>query len=176
MVQPNYLKSLLAGATLAVWTMMSPIAKAQDITDSHLQAAKDAILALQVTKTFDNILPVASERLKVSIIQSNPNFSDEISLTVDDEAIKLAPRRADLENEAGLIYAKRFSQEELSAIAEFYSSDVGKKLLTEQPSVARELVRAAEIWGSGITRDLQAATNKALSEQLSNDAANNNSE
>lgn len=174
MVKPNHLKTLLACAAMTFATSFSQTSFAQDISDSHLKAAKDAISALRVTRSFDQILPSASEGLKIAIIQANPNFSDEISLTVDNEALKLAPRRADLENEAGLIYAKRFSEEELLTIAEFYGSDLGQKLLTEQPSVGRELVRAAEIWTSGITRDLRTAANSALAESLSSSAPDNN--
>lgn len=176
MATPSFLKTMRATTFVAVSLCLSSMANAQDISDSHLKAAKDAIAALKVTRAFDNILPTMAERLKVSIIQANPNFSDEISLTVDEQAIKLAPRRGDLENEAGLIYAKRFTEEELLAITEFYSSDLGKKILTEVPSASRELVRAAEIWNSGISRDLTAATNAALSESLSSGALNDSNQ
>ncbi|WP_162652433.1 DUF2059 domain-containing protein [Lentilitoribacter sp. Alg239-R112] len=147
---------------------LSPINStfAQDISADHLKVARQAIGALKVTASFDDILPATSERLKASLIQANPNFSDEISLTVDEEAIKIAGRRSALEEEAAMIYAKKFSLAELTEIAAFYNTEAGKKLLQSAPSAGRELLRAAEIWAGGISRDLSAAANVALKEKL----------
>lgn len=137
-------------------------ASAQDVSDAHMQAARGAISALGVTNQFDNILPTLSESLKVQLIQAYPNFQDQITETVNKTAISLAARRGDLEREAALVYAKAFSPEELNAIASFYGSDTGKKLLKDGPLVTRELLRAAEIWGAGIRRDLENQTNEAM--------------
>lgn len=157
-----------AGLILAI----SPISStfAQDISADHAKVARQAISALKVTSNFDNILPATAEQLKANLIQTNPNFSDEISLTVDDEAIKMAGRRVDLEEEAATIYAKKFSIEELAEIAAFYESAAGKKLQQTAPSAGRELLRAAEIWAGGISRDLSAAANTALKAKLSTPA------
>lgn len=167
MVKPASLKTIMFAGSLSLSAFLPQNVAAQDVSDSHLKAAKAAIAALKVTENFDNILPATAERLKSVLIRSNPNFSDEISLTVDNEAIKLAGRRGDLENEAGLIYAKRFTEDELNAITAFYNSQVGQKLLRESASAGRELVRAADIWSSGISRDLTDASNAALTTSLS---------
>lgn len=137
-------------------------AKAQEIADAHLQAARGAISALGVTNQFDGILPNLAEGLKIQLIQAYPNFQDEIFKTVDGKALELASRRGDLEREAALVYAKAFTPEELTAIATFYTSDAGKKLLKDGPIVTRELLRAAEIWAAGVRRDLENSTNEAM--------------
>ena len=49
-----------------------------------------------------------------------------------------------------------FSEADLNAIAEFYNSDAGKKLISDGPIVTRELFKAADIWQRGIARDLAA--------------------
>ena len=133
-------------------------ARAQEISAEHIAAAKQAITALGVTDRFDNILPGLAERLKSELIQSSPNVEDQITATVDAKALELAPRRADLEREAALTYARAFSVEELKAISTFYSSDAGKKLLKDGPIATRELMKAADIWAAGINRDLNASS------------------
>ena len=50
-----------------------------------------------------------------------------------------------------------FSEQDLTAIADFYNSDTGKKLLADGPLVTRELFKAADIWQRGIARDLPQA-------------------
>lgn len=137
-------------------------ARAQEVTDAHLAAARQAIASLNVTDRFDNILPNLAEGLKGQLIQSSPNFQNQISAIVDEQALALAPRRADLEKEAATIYAKSFSQEELKVISTFFNTDAGKKLLTNQPLVSRELGKAAEIWANGISRDLTNQSSNKL--------------
>ncbi|MBO3760692.1 DUF2059 domain-containing protein [Ciceribacter sp. L1K23] len=137
-------------------------ARAQDVPEEHVQAARAAISALGLTNQFDNILPTLAERLKRELILNYPNLEDQISATVDQTALSLAPRRADLEREAALVYAKSFSVEELKAIADFYGSETGKKLLKDGPIAAREMLKAADIWASGIQRDLSTKTNEEM--------------
>ncbi|MCY0147316.1 DUF2059 domain-containing protein [Hoeflea sp. G2-23] len=137
-------------------------ASAQDITDAHLAAARSAITALGSTDQFDAIIPAAAEQLKTSLIRANADLQEVISTTIDEEALKIVPRRGDLEREAAQIYAKAFTQEELTAIADFYTSPPGKKLIDNGPLVTRELIKSAEIWSSGIARDLAENVNKSL--------------
>lgn len=85
-------------------------------------------------------------------------MQDAITATVDAKALELAPRRADLEREAALTYARAFSVEELKAISTFYSSEAGKKLLKDGPIATRELMKAADIWAAGINRDLNTSS------------------
>lgn len=129
-------------------------ARAQEVSEAQLAAAREAIASLNVTDRYDNILPNLAERLKAQFIQASPNFQEQISNVVDEQALALAARRADLEKEAATIYAKSFSTDELKAISTFFNTDTGKKLLNTQPLVTRELVKAAEIWANGISRDL----------------------
>jgi hypothetical protein len=144
----------------------APAAFAQDVSDEHLKAARAAISAIGATDNFDNILPNLAERLKVNLIQSSPNHQDLISSTIDSEALELASRRADLEREAATIYAKTFTIEQLNAISAFYTSEAGKKLLNDGPIASREMLKAADIWAAGVSRDLNAEATKALQATL----------
>lgn len=137
-------------------------ARAQDVSEAQLAAARDAIAAINVTDPYDNILPNLAERLKAQFIQASPNFQTQIAAVVDAQALALAPRRADLEKEAATIYAKSFSIDELKSIATFFNTEAGKKLLTNQPLIARDMSRAAQIWANGISRDLTAQSSEKL--------------
>lgn len=137
---------------------------AQEISDSHLAAARSALSALKATDPFDNILPAAAEGLKTRLISNNLDLEGEISNIVDEQTIALAARRADLENEAAQIYAAAFSEEELNAISEFYNTEAGQKLIQNGPIVAREVSGAAQIWARGIERDLLANVVEAMNE------------
>lgn len=137
---------------------------AQEIAESHLKAARATITAVKATDNYDIILPGAAQKLKQELIQQNPDLTDVIISTVDEKVLTLVARRADLEREAAIAYAKIFSEPELNAIAAFYNSDAGKKLLASGPIVAREVVKAADIWQRGITRDLATEVGKQISD------------
>lgn len=170
MSKKQFLKVMTVSATLMFSGAHIHNAAAQDASADHIAAAKAAIDALAVTNAFDSILLRTAEQIKANLTLANPNFSDEISIVVDEEAIKLATRRADLENEAANIYTKAFSKEELDEIAAFYGSETGQKLLKLSPGMGRELLRAAEIWGAGITRDLNDSASKVLTEKLNKES------
>ncbi|MFT2212767.1 DUF2059 domain-containing protein [Rhizobium giardinii] len=156
----------MAATAIILSAVMVPALRAQDVTDEQVKAARAAIEAVGATNGFDNILPNLAERLKTTLIQSSPNHQELITKTVDEKALELAVRRADLEREAATIYAKTFTVEQLNSITAFYTSDAGKKLLKDGPIASREMMKAADIWAAGISRDLNAAATKELDATL----------
>lgn len=155
-------RGVVAGLTLAC--AVSSAATAQDISESHFAAARAALAAIDATDPYDNILPTAAEKLKARLIANNIDLEADISRIVDEQALALVKRRADLENEAARVYASAFTEEELKAISEFYTSEPGKKLLQSGPIAAREIANAARIWGAGIERDLLENVTKELND------------
>lgn len=144
-------------ATVALAALSATPALAQDASASHLAAAREAVGAIDATQQFDQVLLNAATQIKAELITNNPNLQTEISDMVDDSAIALAPRRADLENEIARVYARLFTEQELNEIAAFYDSPAGEKLITQGPGATREVMAAAEIWANGIVRDLRTA-------------------
>jgi len=104
-------------------------------------------------------------------MSKDPNLEAVISETVEEEAIKLAPRRADLEKEVALAYARHFTQEELTSIANFYSSEAGQKLLQQGPVAMNDTLAAFDIWRQGLAQDLSVNVARALSQKVDESAA-----
>lgn len=142
-----------AVAATAMFAIATP-ASSQDISESHLKAARAAIEALTSTQQYDSVLPQAAQALKQELIQKNPDLGSMISNVVDEETLALAPRRGDLEREAAQIYAKIFTEQQLQEMTAFYESETGKKLLEDGALVARQVHEAAGIWQRGLARDL----------------------
>src|SRR3569832_1876669 len=91
------LSTLLAAS--AVLALSSPVF-AQDVSESHLKAARAAVAAIHATDSFDNILPQAAGALEAQLIQKNPHKQELIVKTVPDKPLALASLRADLEKQA----------------------------------------------------------------------------
>ena len=162
MIRMNSIRRLALAVAAAAVVLSSLPASAQDISADHMKAARGAVAAIRATDPFDNILPEAAGALKQQLINKNPDMQEVISTTVDEKALALAPRRTDLEREAATAYAKSFSIEDLNAIAAFYNSESGKKLLENGPVVLRDVSKAAQIWQNGIARDLAVEVGKSL--------------
>lgn len=155
----SFIRPLLVACSLAALSLPSV---AQEISPSHLQAARDAVAAIRATSMYDNILPQAAFALKQEMIQQNPDKQEVISKLVDEKTLDMVKRRADLEREAATAYAKVLSEEDLQNIATFYTSPTGKKLLEDGPIVTREVMKAADIWQRGIARDLAQTVGQEL--------------
>ncbi len=156
------LRGLSVAMTASAFVALASHSRAQDISDAHLAAARAAVDAINATDLYDNILPQAAFALKAQLIQQNPNLQALIGATVDEKTIALAARRADLEREAALAYARVFPEADLNAIAAFYNTAPGKKLISDGPLVSREVAKAAEIWQRGISRDLAVEVGEQL--------------
>ncbi len=144
---------------------------AQEISESHLKAARSAVGSMGITDPYDAVLAQAAFGLKQELIARSPDQQERISDVVDEQTLALAPRRADLEREAALAYAKSFTEQELNEINAFYDSPTGKKLLKDGPIALREVVKAADIWQRGVARDLGAAVAKILNAAAAPEAA-----
>jgi uncharacterized protein len=157
----------LALLAASAFVAVASAAHAQEISEPHLVSARAAIDAINATDQYDTIIPQAAQALMQELIQQNPDLQDLVINTVREKALELSSRRGDLEKEAALVYARAFTQAELDSITAFYTSEPGRKLLVIGPIVARELVKAAEIWQRGVARDLAEAVGKHL-EQVVN--------
>ncbi|MGV3551908.1 DUF2059 domain-containing protein [Rhizobium sp.] len=156
----------LAAAAIVVAGLGAGSALADDPSPEHIKAARATIAAVGATANFDTILPTIAGQIKQQLIQATPNFEPTITEIVDAQAIEIAARRAALEQEAAKVYAQSFSMEELNAITAFYTSPAGKKLLENGPIAQRELAQAADLWATGISRDLSKASTDAINAAL----------
>ncbi len=155
-----------AFGTLALVVGAHLPAAAQEISDSHLSAARAVLASLHATDEFDLVLPAAAQSLKGELIQKNPDLQALIIEIVDQTAFALAARRGDLEREVATIYARAFTEAQLNEISSFYTSETGKKLLADSPLITREVLRAADIWQNGIARDLAQQAGEELARRV----------
>ncbi|MEO0636654.1 MAG: DUF2059 domain-containing protein [Pseudomonadota bacterium] len=162
----NRFAATALGLGLAALVAGSGPAIAQDISDSHLAAARATVNASEATTRFDIILPQVLQDVKTRFISNRPDLENEITEVANEEAIAIASRRADLEREVATIFARVFSEAELQELEAFYSTEVGKKLLAETDVIGRQILAASRVWANGIARDLEVNVARKLDEQF----------
>lgn len=160
----HFIKSVIFGAAFAMTVSFGMAQNVPPMSNAPIQAARKALAAIHSTDMFDDFLPAAARDLKDELAAKNPNLADQISDIVDEQALALAKRRFDLEEEAARIYATYFSVAELMQIAQFYESEAGKKLLKHGPDATRGILGAFDVWRQGIAHDLRVNVAKAMSD------------
>jgi hypothetical protein len=156
----------LGVAALVVTAMVAAApGRADDVTPSHLAAALEAVHSAKASKGFDNVLPLLSEKVQDEIIRLRPDLYKQIADVVQQQALKLVARRADLDTDVARIWANAFSEEELKSITAFYKSSAGLKFVDIGPQVVGASLQAVKTWSDRVGQELLDKSRAELKKQ-----------
>ncbi|MCW5695284.1 MAG: DUF2059 domain-containing protein [Bauldia sp.] len=137
-------------------------ARAQEISDSHLQAALRAFQLSQSGEGFDEVLPNIADQVMSLLISQRPDLYRQIETAVNDAAVALVVRRADLNNDIARLWARLFTEEELNVIIAFYSTSAGQKLAVSGSDLLNSTVSAVQNWSERLGEEMLAVTQANL--------------
>jgi hypothetical protein len=152
-------------ATLLIAASLAGPAGAQEISQSHLEAAMIAVQSAGAARGFDSVLPALAERIKSRLIRVRPDLHQEISATVEAVALELVSRRADLDKSVATVWARNFTEDELVTIAEFYKSPTGQKFAEIGPRVIQDSLKSVESWSTRVGEELYEMSREELAKQ-----------
>ena len=158
----NFVRAAIIGVAL---TSVAPAAFAQEITASHLAVALDVVKSAKASRGFDNVLPLLAEQVENKLIRVRPDLNKEIVVAVEDAALKLSSRRADLDKDVARIWAKAFTEEELQTIATFYKTSAGQKFADVGAQVVAESYQAVGHWSDRVGEELLQKSKDGLKAQ-----------
>ncbi|MBB5751074.1 DUF2059 domain-containing protein [Prosthecomicrobium pneumaticum] len=157
------LRAAVLAAALSTGAVFS--AHAQEVTQSHLDAALDAVTSAKTSRGFDNVLPLLSQQTQNRLIRLRPDQHTVIADVVEAQVLTLVARRRDLDNDVARIWAKHFTEQELKDIAAFYKSEAGKKLADIGPRVVGETLQSVKGWSDRVGEELYEKSLAALKEK-----------
>lgn len=152
----------LSAAFLATGVFAQEKKAPEPISESHLQAAKDAVIAAKVLGTYDNFLPLIAEQTRTLFVRSNPSAGAEIDEVVNETALKLVEKRPELNQIIYEVWARRFSEEELKEIAAFYNSPVGQKFSELGAELTALSIGAGRQWSDKISAEMVSIVREEL--------------
>lgn len=141
--------AMLAAVTVATGPAWSQ--EDAQIPRAHMALAQQAIELSGAAAGFDDILPLVAEQTKGLFIRSNPALTAEIEDVTDEVALEFARKRADLDIIIQGVWARRFSEAELSELIAFYQTPVGTKLARLSPEMLALSVGAAKQWSDELS-------------------------
>lgn len=161
------IRSLIRVGLFATLIASHPIASAtaQEFSESQLAAAKAAAISSPLAQEFNTVLPYLAQRVQNRLVSLRPDLHEAIAKAVQDVALRLTARRADLDNAAALLWARVFTEEELNAIAAFYNSDVGKKFVELGPKLGQQTVQTVQNWSNRVGEELLDKSREELKKQ-----------
>ncbi|MTI43551.1 hypothetical protein JM93_01861 [Roseibium hamelinense] len=163
-------KGAVLGAVLAGASFSALSVQAQEFSDEHMAAAREVVQATNGLKTFDDILPLLAEQTRTLFIQSDPSRTQEVVEVTTEVALSLAPRRAELNKTVYEVWARRFTQEELEQLAEFYQSPLGTKLAENGPTLTALAIGAARQWQDTISTEMVSLVREELDKRAQESA------
>jgi uncharacterized protein len=160
----NFAVAVLIGGSLVL--AFAPTRAATDNpTQEQITAAIVAFKAAGLGDVFDKVLPLVSEQIQNRLLGQRPDLRTEIPNTVQDVAVKLIPRRKELDAAAGRIWAKAFTAEELQTISAFFRSPAGQKYLTAGPQAFSESSAEMKKWSERLADEMYDKSLAALKAQ-----------
>jgi uncharacterized protein len=103
---------------------------------------------------WESVVPGVIEQAKNALLQTNPALSKEL----DEVAVQLrgefAPRSTELFDLVANLYARQFTEAELSEIVAFYKSPLGLKLLAKEPTVNDQSLGLVQQWASKFSEEV----------------------
>jgi hypothetical protein len=146
------LAAVLAGSLLLAFPVTR--AASDDPTPEEVAAGIAAFKAAGLGFTFDKVLPLLSEQIQNRLLQQRPDLRVEVPEAVNEVAIKLIPRRRELDSAAGRIWAQMFTLEELQAITAFYKSTAGQKYLDNGPKAVEDSSNEMRRWSQRVADEM----------------------
>lgn len=143
---------------VAMLGAMLTAADAQNKAPSPVQLmmAKELIELKGAAKAFDPLLAGVIEYHKSFFLQNNPNLSQDLNAVAQKLVADLAPRKAEMQQEIARIYAEHFTEQELRDALAFYKTPLGQKLISEEPKVLDESMKAADDWSRKFAEEVVA--------------------
>lgn len=112
---------------------------------NHLALAREVMLSSGIARSFDAIIPSFADQIRKQAV-TRPEIQkdlDEVLVALQPEMELQKQRMIDI---AARTYAAKFSEPELTDIANFFRSPAGKRYVEMQPALLDEMVRAMQGW------------------------------
>ena len=129
-------------------------AAAQQPSAAAILTAKEVITVKGAVALYQPLIPGVIEQAKSIFLQTNPMLGKDLNEVAAKLRAEYAPRSAEIVDDVAKLYATRFTEQELKDALAFYKSPLGRKLLTEEPSILDQSMRNAQTWANRLSEEV----------------------
>jgi uncharacterized protein len=136
--------------------------KAPTQDPERIAAAKALFVAMGAEQQFDTVIKTMLTGMAAQFKQRQPSAAKEIDDVMARMAEKFIARKAEVTEMTAPHYAEAFTVAEIKQITAFYQSDIGKKLVKEQPAIMQKSMVQGMQWGQKIGREVELEARQEL--------------
>ncbi|WP_051356305.1 DUF2059 domain-containing protein [Azorhizobium doebereinerae] len=134
-------------------------------TASQMQVARQLVEANGEARAFDGVIPNLLDGAALGFLQTNPDLAKQLR----DTALALRPefekRKGEIIDILATAYAQRFTEQELKDALAFFSTPVGKKLVTDRTQIVQQAVTSIQAWGGKVNADAMNRIREEMKKQ-----------
>ena len=152
----------IAGAAIAAMLVVSTadaqsptggatVITAPNVTQSHLAAARELVVASGLSRTFAGLIPDLMLQVNGTVTRTRPELAADMKATlegIEPEFIKLQDEMIDV---ASHIYSALMSEQECKDAAAFFKTPVGAKYVDVQAPLFANVSPVMEQWGRSLS-------------------------
>jgi hypothetical protein len=132
----------------------APAQNPQTPSPAAVAAARQVIDIKGIGALYDPVLTGIVIRSRDTLLQTNPNLSNDLNAVAQQLRQEFLPRLEALKQQVATFYAARFSEQELKEALAFYRSPLGVKLVRTEPEVIDQSMRYANDWAGRLAEEV----------------------
>lgn len=133
----------------------APAQPAPQVEPDRLAAARDLLVATNTESQFSTVIPLMFGQMKQAIPTGTPQMKEELDKVFDEVQNQFIVRRAEVLDQIAILYAQKFSADEMKALADFYRTPIGQKFIDAMPELTAEAIKLGNAWGRRIAMDAE---------------------
>jgi hypothetical protein len=140
---------LLTAAAPAV-RAETPGANAAQIDPERLKAARELMAVVKADQNMTMLVPMILSQLRSVMPPLAPEAEkarDEVMAEIEKQ---FKARTGEILDKLAMLYAQRFTADEMRTVAAFYQTEAGQKFVAAMPQLAAEGMRIGQEWGRTI--------------------------
>lgn len=150
---------------------LAGVAKAQEeISESHLEAARTLVTNAGLTQSFDGMVPRITNTVAGRFV-SRGIPSGIIREVIEELQPELDLQRRVILNRAARIMANRFSEEEIGEINAFFETPTGSKFVDQQPGFVDDILTTTGEWTDEVVEYIEVRMQAELARRGAEAAA-----
>ena len=110
--------------------------------------AKELLALKGGVQMFDGMVNGVIENAKNAFLPTNPSLAAPLTDVTAQLRTEYESKKNEVYTEVARAYATRFTESELKELLAFYKTNLGKKVLTEEPIAVEEAFRKAQDWSN----------------------------
>lgn len=171
--QEPTLRSYIFAAVAAVSVALAPVSLGyaqeqetqQELTAEHVALGARLAEALGVNELYLSSLNAQRRDIIRVLASANPDVAPTITEVTDEAYLEMASTTGPLFESIARRYAEAFSQEDLTALIDFFEGDVGSRFRERQGEVEQLVLQDTISWGNEIGARFLSRVRELLAER-----------